>query len=290
MNGNTIASAKAELGVAEFNRRFRKVFGVGRLDFVDTIVLNLPQPCHANCPYCIDNHIRFVKADVNVFFDSCERTFTEFPAARRISISGGSLDPDNFNLLMDMIRRHFEKVEITFNTNGILPEIRKYDFSLVTFANVHRFSVDDAKNAEGFRSTMKPISLAEAKEVFGPRLSLRTVVDGDFDFDEYANTGVNLYLNRLIGGTAEDEARFWEIEKRLGGSSSAKAEHRRRNGYENFKYNGVNIRLGMGDYNQTHKPGREALWLNVAIVHRSGIVCGSWFEDDKVLFKPQPHA
>ena len=27
------------------------------------------------------------------------------------------------------------------------------------------------------------------------------------------------------------------------------------------------------------------MWLNVVIIHRSGIVTGSWYEDDKLLYK-----
>ena len=36
----------------------------------------------------------------------------------------------------------------------------------------------------------------------------------------------------------------------------------------------------------THVVNRKPIYLNVAIIHRSGIVCGSWFEDDKVIYKP----
>lgn len=34
-------------------------------------------------------------------------------------------------------------------------------------------------------------------------------------------------------------------------------------------------------------PNRKPIYLNVAIIHRSGIVCGSWFEDDKVIYNPR---
>lgn len=281
-----IQKAVDELGHDEFNRRFRRIFGEDRLDFVDTIVINLPRSCHANCRYCIDNKIRFVRANVDMFMDSCERTLREFPNTKRISITGGSLDHNEFNRLMDMIGEYFPDAEITFNTNGIFSKAKDYDFGRMTFVNLHRFSTDEKKNADGFRSSMHVLTLDEAVDVFGDSLTLRTVVDDDFDFDEYMKTGINLYLNRLIGGNEHTERKFWELEEYLSNATKTNIEHRRRNQYETFKYNGVNIRLGIGDYNQTHKIGRKAFWVNVAIVHRSGIVSGSWFEDDKVLYRP----
>lgn len=42
----------------------------------------------------------------------------------------------------------------------------------------------------------------------------------------------------------------------------------------------------MGDKLATHIPNRNPIYLNVAIVHRSGRVCGSWYEDDKVIYIP----
>lgn len=51
-------------------------------------------------------------------------------------------------------------------------------------------------------------------------------------------------------------------------------------------YQGVPIRICIGDKLATHIPNRRPTYLNVAIVYRNGIVCDSWFEDDKVLYDP----
>lgn len=56
--------------------------------------------------------------------------------------------------------------------------------------------------------------------------------------------------------------------------------------YLNTNYHGIPIRIYVGDKLATHIPKRRPTYLNVAIFHRSGIVCGSWFEDNKVLYNP----
>ena len=66
-----------------------------------------------------------------------------------------------------------------------------------------------------------------------------------------------------------------------------KVEYRRRNRYVETTYKGVPVRFCIGDKLSTHEPGRYPVYLNVVIVHRSGIVCGSWYEDDKVLYTPK---
>lgn len=50
--------AKKELGIETFNKHFREVFGIPCLDFVNSIVINLPESCYANCDYCIDTYLR----------------------------------------------------------------------------------------------------------------------------------------------------------------------------------------------------------------------------------------
>lgn len=62
--------AKKELGVETFNEHFREVFGIPCLDFVNSIVINLPEPCYANCDYCIDTYLRKKSIDNKSFFEN----------------------------------------------------------------------------------------------------------------------------------------------------------------------------------------------------------------------------
>ena len=77
-NQPTFDSAKKELGEKQFNKKLQTVFGLQVLNYVKTIVINLPGSCYANCPYCIDNSLRNHCTDIKTFLASCEKTFQEF--------------------------------------------------------------------------------------------------------------------------------------------------------------------------------------------------------------------
>ena len=58
LNSNIeLMKAKEELGEDRFNKHLREVFGITCLDFVKSIVINLPEPCYAGCEYCIDHYL-----------------------------------------------------------------------------------------------------------------------------------------------------------------------------------------------------------------------------------------
>lgn len=63
--------AEKELGTETFTRHFREVFGIPCLDFVNSIVINLPEPCYANCEYCIDTYLRKNSIDNTSFLEIC---------------------------------------------------------------------------------------------------------------------------------------------------------------------------------------------------------------------------
>ena len=92
--------AKKELGTERFEQHLRNVFGIPCLDFVKTIVINLPEPCYANCDYCIDHYLRNNSIDTTEFLQICEMVLQEFPNVRSVSITGGSLKADDFNRLV----------------------------------------------------------------------------------------------------------------------------------------------------------------------------------------------
>lgn len=277
--------AEKELGTETFIKHFREVFGIPCLDFVNSIVINLPEPCYANCEYCIDNYLRKNSINNTSFLEICEKVLQEFPNAKSVAITGGSLNSVDFNRLLTIIKNYLPNSYINWNTNGVgINENYLDGISKINHVNLHRNSMNEDENERIFRATRQILSLSKAKELMGDKLCLRVTVDETFDIDEYSKLEIPLYLNRLLPGTKETDGVFNNTLKKLNISDSV--DQRRRNVYLNANYQGVPVRICMGDKLATHIPNRRPTYLNVAIVHRSGIVCGSWFEDDKVIYMP----
>ena len=278
-----IKEAKKELGLTEFRKRYRSIFGEKRLDFVRTLVLNVPYPCRANCDYCIDKELRFHTITTNHWFKSLRLLFHTFPEVENVTITGGHVPFKTMRKILNGIDNILAKPEITWNTSGINidRDYRAFKDKL-THVNLHRNHFDDKRNQEIFKTSYPIISIEEAKKIFGEKLSIRSVVDKNFDLDEYAKFGVPLFLNRLLPITDESDELFDKVAEKLDGFYAL--DVRRRNAYMDTFYNGLPVRLGYGDTKVVHKPNREWLYLNVAILHRSGIISGTWYEDDKVIY------
>lgn len=277
--------AEKELGIETFNEHFREVFGIPCLDFVNSIVINLPEPCYASCDYCIDTYLRKKSIDSKSFLEICEKVLQEFPNIKSVAITGGTLKSMDFNSLISLIKNFFPDSYINWNTNGVaINEEYLEGISKINHINLHRNSIDEVENKQIFRASKPILTIEQAKFLFGKRLCLRVTIDESFDIDEYSEVGVPLYLNRLLPGTKETDEVFNDTIKKL--NISDDVDRRRRNVYLNANYQGVPVRICMGDKLATHVPNRKPTYLNVAIIHRSGIVCGSWFEDDKVLYNP----
>lgn len=285
INSKEFLLAKEELGSEEFNERLRLVFDTYCLDFVNSIVINLPEPCYANCDYCIDNYLRNNSIDTDSFFEICEKVLKEFPNAKSVAITGGSLKSEAFNSLLYMIKKYLPNSYINWNTNGIgVNEDYLEGIDKINHINLHRNSSDEENNKKIFRTNKDVLTIEEAKKLFKDKLCLRITIDKDFNIDDYIKLGVPIYLNRLLPGTIESDKVFNDTIKKL--NISDEIDRRRRNIYLTANYENVPVRICMGDKLSTHVPNRKAVYLNVAIIHRSGIVCGSWFEDDKVIYKP----
>ena len=277
--------AKKELGTETFNEHFREVFGIPCLDFVNSIVINLPEPCYANCDYCIDTYLRKNSIDNINFLKICEKVLQEFPNIKSVAITGGTLNSVDFNNLIDLIKKYFPDSYINWNTNGVaINEEYLSGIDKINHINLHRNSIDEDTNKKIFKATKPILTIDQAKKLFGEKLCLRVTIDESFDIDEYSKVGIPLYLNRLLPGTKETDDIFNYTVKKL--NMSDEVDRRRRNVYLSANYQDVPIRICVGDKLATHIPNRRPTYLNVAIVHRSGIVCGSWFEDDKVLYNP----
>ena len=78
--------AKLEIGAEQFNRHYSAVFGKPCLNFVKTIVINLPGPCYANCPYCIDNDIRKHVIDTKGFYLFARKFSMNSPIFKRFQL------------------------------------------------------------------------------------------------------------------------------------------------------------------------------------------------------------
>ncbi len=282
---NEFLMAEKELGTETFTKHFHEVFGIPCLDFVNSIVINLPEPCYANCEYCIDTYLRKNSIDNTSFLEICEKVLQEFPNAKSVAITGGSLNSVDFNHLLTLIKAYLPNSYINWNTNGVgINEDYLNGISKINHVNLHRNSMNEDENERIFRATRQILSLIKAKELMGDKLCLRVTIDKTFDIDEYSKVEIPLYLNRLLPGTKETDEVFNNTLKKL--NISDNVDQRRRNVYLNANYQGVPVRICMGDKLATHIPNRRPTYLNVAIVHRSGIVCGSWFEDDKVIYMP----
>lgn len=277
--------AKKELGIETFNEHFREVFGIPCLDFVNSIVINLPESCYANCDYCIDTYLRKNSIDNAKFLRICEKVLQEFPNIKSVAITGGSLNSVDFNNLIELIKNYFPNSYINWNTNGVaINEEYLNGISKINHINLHRNSIDEEENKKIFKTTKPILTIEEAKKLFGDKLCLRVTIDESFDLEEYVKVRIPLYLNRLLPGTNETDNVFNNTVKKIHILNDT--DIRRRNIYLSAKYKGVPVRICLGDKLASHIPNRRPTYLNVAIVHRSGIVCGSWFEDDKVLYNP----
>lgn len=284
-NSEEFVRAKNELGTERFNQHFHNVFGIPCLDFVKTIVINLPEPCYANCEYCIDNYLRAHSIDNITFLEVCKQVLQEFPTVKSVSITGGTLNSTDFNKLVNLIKKILPESRISWNTNGVnINDEYLEAISRIDRINLHRNSINEDENKYIFKTTRPIISIEEAKLLIGDKLYLRVTIDETFDIDKYSELGIPLYLNRLLPGTESTDKVFNDVIKKL--NISDNVDNRRRNVYLNANYKGVPIRICMGDKMATHIPNRKPIYLNVAIIHRSGIVCGSWYEDDKVILNP----
>lgn len=276
--------AREELGEENFKKHLRNVFGIPCLDFVETIVINLPGPCYADCEYCIDKELRKHSTSPAKFMEVCEKVLLEFPNAKNVSITGGTLNPKDFNNLLVRIKNHLPESFVIWNTNGIgLNEEYLEGISKINCVNLHRNSLDEGENAKEFNATKEIISIERAKMLLGKKLFIRVTVDKNFELDEFIKAGVPLYLNRLLPGTEVTNNKFKITMQKL---QIENVEKKRRNVYIDSVYGEVPVRICLGDKLAECVPNRKPTFLNVAIIHRSGIVCGSWYENDKVIFTP----
>lgn len=277
--------AKEEIGESEFNLRYRKIFDVPCLDFVNSLVINLPESCYANCEYCIDKNLRKNRINNQEFLSICEKVLKEFPDLKMVAITGGTLNPNDFNTLTKMIKSYFPNIYINWNTNGVMLDDRFAEsIKRINHINLHRNSANEEKNIEVFKTKKSILTIEQAKKLFKDKLCLRITIDENFNIDDYLKFNVLLYLNRMLPGNDKTDKKYNETLEKL--NITDNSDIRRRNVYLSAKYKNIPVRICVGDKMATHVPNRKPTFLNVVIIYRSGIVCGSWFEDDKVLYNP----
>lgn len=236
-NRSNAERIEKELGPERFKKHYRTVFDIPCLDFVKTIVFNLPEPCYANCDYYIDNYLRCNSINNTEFLQICEKVLGEFPSVKSVSIIGGSLNAEDFYTLVSLIKQYLLESRISWNTNGAGINEDYFDaISMITRINLHRNAVEDGENDRIFRNTRPIISISDAKRLMGDKLFIRVTIDENFDIDEYLKLGVSLYLNRLLPGTETSNRVFHETLKKLNISDTI--DKRRRNVYLSADYNG----------------------------------------------------
>jgi len=294
------ADAYDELGHESFNRHFDYKFGMPVLNFVNTLVFNFPQPCYANCKYCIDKNLRKTPSIKELdWLDVSMKLLREFRGVDHITLTGGNPHPEFFDELMDSISVYSPNASITYNTNGIGLNTL-YNLDEVRYLNLHRNAIDPKINEARFHIDKHRLNLhnpipyiASVNEMCGEntKLTLRVTVDETFklnDFIQFVDFGYPIFINRMQPGTLESGMNFSEILNYIiENGNGLEPETRRRNAYFNTEIEGVPVRIGMGDSKATRVPGRYPTYLNVAILHRSGVIAGSWYEDDKTLYDPR---
>ena len=140
-----------------------------------------------------------------------------------------------------------------------------YHVSNIRYINLHRNSPDDKKNKELFCCQAPIISVDHLKEFAKEKLCLRVTIDQNFELDEYLKFDVPLYLNHLLPRTKASDEKF---EKVLSEIDIKENDDIRRNKYLNGVYNGIPVRICMGDQLAEHIPDRYPMWLNVVIIPR----------------------
>ena len=134
-----------------------------------------------------------------------------------------------------------------------------------------------------FFDTWQIIFVEEAKKLIGDKLFLRVTVDKDFKLSDWTDLGVPLYLNKLLPGNSETNKVYEDVLKQL--QKDKETSKRRRNRYLNYQYNGTPVRVCVGDTEAKRVKNRYPVYLNVVIIHRNALVCGSWYLDDKLLIE-----
>lgn len=141
-----------------------------------------------------------------------------------------------------------------------------YHVSNIRYINLHRNSPDDKKNKELFCCQAPIISVDHLKEFAKEKLCLRVTIDQNFELDEYLKFDVPLYLNRLLPRTKASDEKFEKVLSEI--DIKENDDIRRRNKYLNGVYNGIPVRICMGDQLAEHIPDRYPMWLNVVIIPR----------------------
>ena len=108
-------------------------------------------------------------------------------------------------------------------------------------------------------------------------------MDKDFKLSDWTELGVPLYLNKLLPGNPETNKVYEDVLNQL--QKDKETSKRRRNRYLNYQYNGTPVRVCVGDTEAKRVKGRYPVYLNVVIIHRNALVCGSWYLDDKLLIE-----
>lgn len=272
-------NAKQELGEELYNKVFTKKFGIPVLNFAKTLVINMPGSCYANCWYCIDLALRRQAIEENAFLDILAKVIKEFPDIKEVAITGGSLTAHSFNKMLFMLRTFYPKAKITWNTNAPkIDESYQPGIDLINAINLHRNAVDDDANSKIFESEVPITSIAKMKKLCGDKLWLRITIDKHFDFDAWLSLGLPLYVNRMLPVTKETDEKYHELLNRL---DNIQDDQKRRNHYLTTTYNNIPIRICVGDKESNHVKNRYPTYLNVVILHRNGIVSGSWYYNDK---------
>ncbi len=288
----TFEDALQEIGKEEFDKKYHKVFGKPILDYVDTIVINLPEPCYANCPYCMDKAIRNQTITNKTFLKTVDEITQNFSKSTRVCLTGGTMNPTDFDKMLTLIENNLTTSNpfITWNTNGIgfYEEWNKWQEVLskhyIAKINLHRNSAEDTENAKCFCTNKKVLTLSDAKTLFKDTLTLRITITEDFKLEPYADLNIPLYLNPMVPFTPKTARVFLEVKKEL---SIVDKQITRRNAWLNTTYKNIPIRVCMGDRSAKRHPNREPVFMNVVIIHRNGVAGGTWYDDDKVIYRPR---
>lgn len=151
--------AKIELGEEEYNNRYCTKFSKPVLNFVETLVFNLPNPCYCDCSYCIDAELRRHQISETNWLKIAKIMIRNFKNIKNVTITGGTVSLNIMEHLLMSLASFHPNATITWNTNGVDTGINTYAIKTIKHINLHRCSLDDAENAKKTRILVSILSI-----------------------------------------------------------------------------------------------------------------------------------
>jgi len=247
----------------------------------DTLFLNLPLKCYANCEFCSDINLKKNTISMEEWMYNLEKIPSDL-AIERVVISGGTPTPGTLERIVSL----FPNKQISLNTNtladGLFEVCKKLvEKNQLQYIGLSRHAIEDRDNDAIFKTGMT-LSLSNKNTIIskyipelGKAFSLRRVIDDSLNLDEYLNAfKCNIVLNLMYDNK---QSGFLYLEKAL---DLLKLYEYKVETHGNMVYHqadlkdGRYLRISMGDYGLDTK-----LESSEYVFHRNGKLADGWRDD-----------